>query len=80
MQLEEACGLLLQNLHGVNEDGSKPRFSVQVMLNSSERFGPANVRELSVRSSPSLRPAATLGDVCMRLDLHFACTATNQLH
>ena len=49
VQLEEACGLLLQNLHGVNEDGSKPVFTVQAMLLSSEQFGPANVRELSVR-------------------------------
>lgn len=54
VQLEEACGLLLQNLHGVNEDGSKPRFAVQALLHSSARFGPANVRELSVRLSIAL--------------------------
>jgi hypothetical protein len=50
VQLEEACVLLLQNLHGVDEDGAAPVFTVQVMLHSSERFGPANVRELTVRA------------------------------
>jgi hypothetical protein len=49
--------MLLQNLHGLNEDGSKPVFTVQVLLNSSEKFGPANVRELSVRASLALSHA-----------------------
>lgn len=45
--LEEATVALLQNLHGVNEDGSKADFSVQVMLSSSQQFGPATIRALS---------------------------------
>jgi hypothetical protein len=52
VQLEEACVMVLHNLHGLNEDGSKPIFTVQVMLYSSEKFGPANVRDLSVRNDP----------------------------
>jgi hypothetical protein len=39
---------VVQNLHGVNEDGSAPNFSVQVLINSSQQFGPSNLRELSV--------------------------------
>lgn len=50
LQLEEATVILLQNLHGTTDDGGKHEFTVQVLLKSSEKFGPASIRELSVRS------------------------------
>lgn len=49
MQFEQAAVKVIQNLHGVNEDGSTPHFSVQVLMNSSQQFGPSSLRELSVR-------------------------------
>jgi hypothetical protein len=48
LQLEEATVGLLQLLHGLNEDGTKPHFTVQVLLTSSQRFGPGTIRELTV--------------------------------
>lgn len=52
LQFEEAAVLVIQNLHGVNEDGSTPHFTVQVLMNSTQQFGPSSLRELSVRLSP----------------------------
>ena len=69
VQLEEACVKLLQNLHGLNEDGSKPIFTVQVMLHSSEKFGPSNVRELTVRIHTCITDAAPVRTQ-QRLCLH----------
>lgn len=71
LQFEEAAVLVIQNLHGVNEDGSTPHFTVQVLMNSTQQFGPSSMRELSVRLSPlklcsSLTVSATQSGVIAR--------------
>lgn len=68
LQLEEATIILLQNLHGLTDGGVKQDFTVQVLLKSSERFGPASIRELSVQpSSPLILQSAAAAWCCLVL-------------
>jgi hypothetical protein len=49
VQFEAAAARVLQNLHQVGEDGAGQEFCVQVLISSSQKFGPASLRDLSVR-------------------------------
>ena len=64
---------LLQNLHGVDEDGKSPAFTVHARLSCSEQFGPETLRALCVRSA--FHKFVTS---CSE-SLQFACDGTNAM-